>query len=54
MPVTKASQAKPMTIWCLLALALVGIAVAVGVVLFFMPGHGEPLQKTSVPAVATP
>ena len=50
---TKTSQAKPMTTWCLLVVALVMTFIAIGVALFFTPGHGQPLQKNAAPTVLT-
>ena len=50
---TQPLQAKPMTIWCLLVLALVTIVITMGVVLFFTPGHGRLLQKSAAPAILT-
>jgi hypothetical protein len=50
---TKTTQAKPMTIWCLLVVALVMTFTAIGVALFFTPGHGQPLQKSAAPVVLT-
>jgi flagellar basal body-associated protein FliL len=50
---TKTSQAKPMTTWCLLVVVLVMTFIAIGVALFFTPGHGQPLQKNAAPVVLT-
>jgi Na+/H+-dicarboxylate symporter len=50
---TNKSQAKPMTLWCLLVFSLVAVFVAMGVALFFTPGHGQPTQKNAAPVVST-
>lgn len=46
-------QKSRMTIWCLTALIMVICAVALGVILFFTPGHGQPSRKNSQPAGLT-
>jgi hypothetical protein len=43
------TQAAPMTIWCVFALAVVATFVAIGVALFFVPGHWNALQNTTAP-----
>jgi hypothetical protein len=50
METTRASNAKPMTMWCLMMLLLVLGVVAVGAALFFMPANGHALIKTTAPA----
>jgi hypothetical protein len=39
-----AAEAKPLTIWCLLVLALVAIVILIGVALFLSEGHGHLLK----------
>jgi hypothetical protein len=46
---TKTTQAEPMAIWCLLAVALVMSFVAAGVALFFTSGKGQPIQSKAAP-----
>jgi hypothetical protein len=38
---TNKSQAKPMTLWCLLVFSLVAIFVAMGIALFFRAASGD-------------
>jgi hypothetical protein len=47
---TQLSQAAPMTIWCVFALAVVATFVAIGVALFFTPGHWSALQNRTAPS----
>jgi hypothetical protein len=47
METTRASNAKPMTVWCILMICLVASIVAVGVAMFFAPGISHPLVKTT-------
>ncbi len=48
---SKVSQKKPMTVWCVLVLALVAVVVAIGFAMFYMPAHGTPVeQRTPTPA----
>jgi hypothetical protein len=50
METTRVSNAKPMTVWCLMMILLVVSVVAVGVALFFTPASGHALVKTTAPA----
>ncbi len=34
-----------MTTWCVLVAALVAIVIAIGIVMFYMPGRGAPEEK---------
>ena len=43
-----------MTTWCFLVAALVAIVIAIGVALFYMPGHGAPIEKPSTPSSSAP
>ena len=52
MQTTRASQVKPMTIWCLAAIVLVASVLIIAVTLFHMPGSGQSLEKQT-PATVT-
>jgi hypothetical protein len=50
---TKISQARPMAIWCILALSLAAIVVAMGVTLFFTPGQQKLIPSKGAPSSLT-
>jgi hypothetical protein len=52
MRTTRASQVKPMTIWCLAAIVLVASVLIIGVTLFHMPGSKQPLERQTPAAVS--
>lgn len=53
MTLKKASQVKPMTVWCLLAVVLVLSFIAIGAGLFLTPGQGQPVPSKAAPPTLT-
>jgi CHASE2 domain-containing sensor protein len=52
MQTARASQVKPMTVWCLAAIVLVASVLAIAVTLFYMPGSKQSLEKQTPAAVS--
>jgi hypothetical protein len=52
MRTTRASQVKPMTIWCLAAIVLVASVLVIALTLFHMPGSTQSLEKQTPATVS--